>query len=131
MTNDIATARKWTEFVARRPEFSPGIRLVEQFELGDITDLCPCGCNSFSIKLPTDTAVSPLVPPSENGGASFVIEFEAIEPKGTLEFIVYTDPAGNFDGLDVHFNANTEPVPQDLRIAKEPYHVYGPLARKA
>lgn len=131
MTNSIATARKWTEFVASRPEFSPGNRLLEQFEFGDITDICPCGCNSFSIKLPAEAGILPLVPPSVNGGASFLMEFEAIEPKGTLEFIVYTDTAGNLDGLDVHFNANTEPVPEGLRIAKQPYHVYGPLARKA
>lgn len=125
MTNDIATAKKWTEFVAGRPEFSAGRLLLEQFEMGEITDICGCGCNSYSMKPADNVSVPPLVPPGEGGGASFLMEFESVEPNGTLEFILHTDSAGNLDGMDVHFNANSEPVPE------MPYHVHGQLSRKA
>jgi hypothetical protein len=45
-----------------------------------------------------------------------------------LEFILFVDAKGNFDGLDVHFNGNTEPMPESVAFSEPPYHVYGILA---
>ncbi len=61
----------------------------------------------------------------------FLAEFPVEQPPGaSLEFIVYADAKGNFDGLDVHLNGNTEPIPEQLVVSEVPYHVYGILARK-
>lgn len=131
MTNSADTAAHWTKFIAECPEFVAGEALLAQFSAGKITRLCECGCNSFDMVLEEGRQTAPIVPPSGRGHAVFLAEFPTKQPPGaSLEFIVYADAKGNFDGLDVHLNGNTEPIPEKLAVSEAPCHAYGILARK-
>jgi len=129
--NDSATARKWIEFVASRPEFSAGEALLGQFENGRITRICSCGCNSFDFSIEVNAVVPQLASEGGKAGAAFSMEVETMQPNGVLEFVLFTDVAGNLAGLDVHFNANSEPVSESVRLAAKPFHAYGELATNA
>jgi len=131
MTNSAETAAHWAKFIAERPEFVAGEELLAQFNAGKITRLCECGCNSFNVELEEGRQTAPIAPSSEKGQVVFLAEFQIVQPPGaSLEFIVYADAKGNFDGLDVHLNGNTEPIPDKLVVSEAPYHVYGILARE-
>jgi hypothetical protein len=130
MKNSIDTAARWTKFIAERPEFICGNALISQFGAGKITRLCECGCNSFNIELTRNVNTTPMVSPTNGGRAVFFIEFATAEPMGSLELIVFADAQGNWDGIDVHFNGNTEPMPDNFVVVEPPYHVHGVLARE-
>lgn len=130
MTNCTETATRWARFIAERPEFAAGEALLAQFSAGKVTRLCECGCNSFNLELDSNTKTAPIAPPSEKGQVVFLAEFTTTNPNGSLEFILYANAQGNFDGLDVHFNGNTEPIPESFTLSESPYHVYGILARE-
>lgn len=129
--NNGATARKWIEFVARRPEFSAGEALLEQFENGRLTRVCGCGCNSFDFSIAANAVVPQLASKGQSAGASFTMEVETMQPSGVLGFVLFTDAMGNLAGLDVHFNANSEPVPENVQLVAKPFHAYGELATNA
>jgi hypothetical protein len=130
MSNVAETAARWATFIAGRPEFLAGEALLTQFRAGTITRLCDCGCNSFNLELGPNSGTTQIAPPSEKGQVVFLTEFTTADPSGSLEFIVYADAQGNFEGLDVHFNGNTEPIPETFTLSETPYHVYGILAHK-
>ena len=131
MTNSAETAAHWAKFIAERPEFVAGEALLAQFNAGKITRLCECGCNSFNVELEAGRQTVPIAPASEKGQVVFLAAFLAVQPSGaSLEFIVYADANGNFEGLDVHLNGNTEPMPNKLVVSEVPYHVHGILARE-
>ena len=130
MANTIATAIKWLNFVATRPEFRPGLALLQSNQPEFITELCDCGCNSFSFKGEL-AGTEALTQPSKSGHLAFQLEFESGTPQGSVEFLLYTDAEGRFDGMDVHFNGNTEPMPEEASLVEPPFHVYGELANEA
>ena len=124
-------ARRWTEFVARRPEFQPGQRLLEQFEVGDVVRLCDCGCNSYEFKLREGSAVAPLTSPAERGGCAFTLEFATAEEGKTVGVLVHVDAAGNLSGIDVDYCANSFPMPESPKLIEPPFHVSGHMANAA
>lgn len=127
MSNSAEIARKWTRFIAGRPEFREGQRLLEQFEAGNISRLCDCGCNSYDISVAA-AGIPPLARPSERGGLAFQAEFECAEPRGTVSFLLFVDAPGNLAALDVNFSGNTEPMPASPRLVEPPFHVSGELS---
>lgn len=129
MNNSPETAKTWVEFIAAREEFSCGEKLRAQFSKATLTHFCECGCQSFNAEVSDSSQAEPIAPPSERGGLAFMLEFKTSNPEGSLEFIVYADKSGNFDGMDVHFNGNSDPAPEAFEIEEPPYHVYGILAR--
>ncbi len=128
MKNTLESAKHWVSFIAARPEFACGEKLLTQFGNAKLTNFCACGCQSFNAEVAVGTLIEPIAPQSERGGLAFALEFKTTNPEGSLEFIVFTDKYGNFDGMDVHFNGNTEPVPESIQIEEPPYHVFGVLA---
>lgn len=130
MNNTATTAARWVAFIAARPEFRAGEALLAEFKAGKVSRLCECGCNSFNLELDPNPSTVPIAPPSEKGQVVFLAEFTTTNPSGSLEFIVYANAQGHFDGLDVHFNGNTEPIPESFTLSEAPYHVYGMLARE-
>ena len=131
MSNGFAHSRKWTEFIASRPEFRPGQALAEQFAAGEVTRLCDCGCNSYDFRLPPGAGVAPLAPPSEHGGCAFELEFQTSERSKTVSFTLFLDKDGNLAGLDVDYCANSFPMPQHVDLVEPPFHVHGELANEA
>ena len=123
MANSAELAAKWTKFVAARPEFPAGPRLLAQFTAGRITRLCDCGCNSFDFASAEDPNISTLVQPSGGFGSVFELEFRTNEEVGSLEFCVFADDAGRFAGIDVSYCANSYPVPPNVEVTEPPYHV--------
>lgn len=127
MTNTKETAAKWTAFIADRPEFPAGERLLEALRAGEIIRLCDCGCNAFDLTVPKDSGVKPI---SKTGGygSVFEISFEARgegppNNQGSLEFIVFADNQGHLSGIEVDFCGNSYPIPNSLEVASAPYHV--------
>ena len=128
--NDAATARHWTEFLAKRSEIIGGERLLQQFAAGTITRLCDCGCSSYDLKVSRDADMQPLVPAKgHRGGCVLSMAFNLTDRPGTVEFDVFVDSDGFLAGVDVACNANSAPVPPDPRLVEPPFHVHGPLAQ--
>jgi hypothetical protein len=131
MKNTASIARKWTEFLASRPELKAGPTLLAQFLAGDITRLCDCGCNGYEFKLRSGSSVAPLAPPTEKGCVAFQMAFQTETPETSVELLLFVDSSGNLAGLDVDFCGNTCPMPEAVSLVEPPYHVYGALARHA
>ena len=131
MKNTLSLAHAWTEFVAARPEFKCAEALLQQFNAGDITRLCDCGCNSYEFKLHPGANVPSLAPPVERCGCVFELEFQTEEWGKTVSFSLFLDSDGNLSGLDVEYCANSFPMPESPRLSEPPFHVHGMLAHEA
>jgi len=129
--NSMVLAERWTRFLASRPEFRPGQLLIEQFDAGEVTRLCDCGCNSYDFRVAPDTQVKPLAPPSEVGGMAFELEFRDDGSHRTVSFRLCVDNAGNLAGLDVEYCGNSEAMPQNVHLVEQPFHIRGVLANEA
>ena len=120
MGNSVAKATHWTAFLAARPEFPLGDRLLDAFRAGQITRLCDCGCNTFDITVPEGTV--PLTSPGASGSV-FELSFQ-VEDSGSLEFVLFVDRRGQFSGIEVDYCANSYPVPEAPVVKEPPYHVH-------
>jgi hypothetical protein len=129
--NSLEKARLWTEFLAAREEISGCERLLAHFNAGTISRICDCGCNSYDIKVPIDSGLEPLLPSKERGGCAFSMAFNLSNRPGSIEFDVFIDAGGYLAGVDVSCNANSEPVSEKPQLAEPPYHIHGPLMRRA
>jgi|ERR1700690_1047404 len=127
--NDAATARHWTEFLASRKEMAGSKQLLQHFTAGTITRICDCGCNSYDLKVPRDSGLLPLLPAKGRGGCVLSMAFKLGDRAGSVEIDVFLDAEGYLAGVDVAFNANSEPVPNNPQLVEPPYHVQGPLAQ--
>jgi len=123
MINDARRAEYWTRFLATRPEFPCGSRLLAQFEAGKITRLCDCGCNSYDLAPGTLSDAAPMAQATGGSGSVFEMAFRTINVPGTLEFVLFADAEGRCTGLEVDFCANSCPVPSELTCEEAPYHV--------
>lgn len=130
MSNAHSLARRWTELIAKRPEFSCGELLLRQFSAGAITRLCDCGCNSYDIAVPRDKDLPPLVEAGERGGFVFQLEFNTNEPGKTVGFTLFVDKDGYLAVLDVDCCGNSFPMPENPTLSEPPFHVHGVLSRQ-
>ncbi|MBO6506869.1 MAG: hypothetical protein JJ977_18880 [Kordiimonadaceae bacterium] len=126
MTNSREVAEKWTRFISDRSEFSKGDVLLKQFQECERIEPCDCGCNSYSCELPSNAQ-----PIADTTGLAFEISFRTSAPEGTVDLLVHIDKRGNLGGIDVHFNSNSEAMPENPRLIEPPQHVHGPLATGA
>lgn len=76
MANAETTAATWVAHLAGHADVSVGPRLRAHFEAGRITRLCPCGCHSFDLEIPTAARLEPLGEPGTPGKV-FEIAFES------------------------------------------------------
>lgn len=122
MKNTEARARRWVEFLVGRPEFEAADRFLAAVNVGRITRLCDCGCNSFDLEIPAQCDVQPLASPGAPGSV-FEMEFRTSEENTSLAFIVFADERGHLAGVDVDYCANSFPVPEVPVLIEPPYHV--------
>jgi len=120
MANDLARAEFWKGFVANQCEYPAADRLRAQLADAEFYDFCECGCNSFAVKANKDAP--PLVPPHSGPGhrAIYTADFKMADDR-TLEIILFADPSGNLDYIEVDCCANSYPVP-DLIEVGQPFH---------
>jgi hypothetical protein len=120
MANDFARAEFWKGFVANQCEYPAADRLQAQLAGAEFYDFCGCGCNSFAVKANKDAP--PLVPPHSGPGrrAIYTADFKMADDL-TLEIILFADPSGNLDYIEVDCCANSYPVP-DLIEVGQPFH---------
>ncbi len=133
-----ANADAWVKFLSQRPEFPAGNRLLRAWEAGQLTRLCHCGagCQSFDVKVPNDTDVEPLIRAAGSGGAIFMMTFSVTAPdaspgQGLLQFVVFADQRGHFDGMDVMYCVGAYPMPRHLIFTEPPVEVEGALLSDA
>jgi hypothetical protein len=127
--NTPELARQWTEFLAARKEFPRSEQLLEHFNVGTITRICDCGCNSYDLKVSRDCGLKPLMPASQRGGCVLSMAFYFCNRPGSFEIDIFVDGDGYLAGIDVSCNANSEPVPIKPELVEPPFHVYGALTQ--
>ena len=118
----------WVNFITERCEYPAPALLREQLLHTTFEEFCPCGCNSFSVRVENKERLRPLVPPQDNvptGRRRYAI-FEAnfrLEDGKTIEIVIFADDEGNLDYVEVDCNANSEAVPQEVIVPDRPFHV--------
>jgi len=122
-SNTPERARKWLNYIAGRPEFPRGSRLLSAFSAGEITRLCDCGCNRFDLELPDDTDVEPIATANDRYGAVFQLDVPLRNEPFEMNFIVFASKRGHLAGIDVDYNGNTLPVPDDPDLLDVPSRV--------
>jgi hypothetical protein len=127
--NSPEKARLWTEFLAARKEIPSGDRLLQHFNAGTISRICDCGCNSYNMKVPMNSGLEPLLPPSERGGCVFSMAFNLSDRHESIELDLFVDAGGYLACVGVACNMNSESVPEKPQVAEPPYHVHAALMR--
>src|SRR5947209_5410816 len=122
MANGPARAEFWKEFVANRCEYPAPDRLRAQLADAEFYDFCECGCNSFAVKANEDAP--PLVPPHGGPGhrSIYTADFKMPDDR-TLEIILFADPNGNLDYIEVDCCANSYPIPDLVEVGERPFHI--------
>ncbi len=121
MPNDAARAEFWKEFILSRCHYPAPERLRAHFSAATPHNFCECGCNSFEIVVSKGAAV-PLTAPGRSG-MFFEADFRMGDGR-QLEVLLFADEQGNLAGVDVQCQGNTEPVPDELCLDDEPFHVW-------
>ena len=121
MTNTPERAARWAKFIAARPEFPIGEKLLAAFRAGKISRICECGCNSFDIEVPEESEFALAKPGGY--GTVFEIEFFTHEEGKTLGCFVFVGRNGHLAGIDVDYCGNTYAVPEDPVLTEPPFHI--------
>lgn len=114
MPHSIENARRWLDLILEQE--LPQIDLIrEHASLGVITDLCPCGCHSFAIKIADGTDLRPLPILS---GLFCELAFETNDER-ELNVLLFTDSRGYLCQVKVQFHAcNLYPINDDVQVSK-------------
>src|SRR5882757_3386546 len=86
--------------------------------------------SAAALVVPADSGLEPILAPRARAGCVLSIAFHLLASPGSIEFDVFLDGSGYLAGVDVAFNANSEPVPDDPQMLDSPYHIHGPLIRE-
>ncbi|SEH14486.1 hypothetical protein SAMN05428974_1200 [Sphingopyxis sp. YR583] len=116
MANDAARAAFWRDFILARCGYPAPRRLAAQFDDCRFEGFCPCGCNSFAVRSPTDVT---LVRPAKTGGAVFGTDFRMHDGR-MLTVTLFSGVDGRLDMIDVYCDENSAPVPPIVDIKGEP-----------
>jgi hypothetical protein len=131
VTNGVATARRWIEYLASRKDLPLGSAALEHFEAGTITRICDCGCNSFDLSVPNDSKLQPLIRPSDGrSGAILTVGYHTGGGErlaDAVEFVIFADVNGYLSGIDVEFCGNSAPMPEDVVLIEPPFLLQGAL----
>lgn len=122
MLNGPARAEFWKEFVVSRCGYPAPERLRGQLADAEYSEFCDCGCNSFAVKVAQ--GAQPLVRSGGGYGSIYTADFKLSDQR-TLEIILFADDAGNLAYVEVDCCANSEPVPDAIDAADEPFHTSG------
>lgn len=120
MSNSKAKARRWVEFLADQPAAPWGKLLQAHFEVGHITRLCECGCNSFDLEIPAGVSIEPIAELCRPGKI-FEIVYES-SAAAEVAFLVFVDERGYLSSLDVTCgDGNQAAMPDDMQLGQVIY----------
>jgi hypothetical protein len=124
MANGPARAEFWKEFVTTRCMYPSAERLREQLAEAEFSDFCDCGCNSFAVK--ASESAPPLTHRHDGPGHRSIYEAEfMMADERTLEIILFANPDGDLDYIEVDCCANSYPVPDMIEADTQPFHTWG------
>ncbi len=114
----------WKNFLVWHSGFPQPERLAAQLAAASFSEFCDCGCNSFAVSVPLELGLAPLSSPGKGYGACFQ-SASWLQPSGkSLEFVLFSDEAGNLAFVEIDCNGNSEPVPSIVEVNGPPYHVH-------
>jgi hypothetical protein len=121
---DSQRLKFWVDFIVNHSGFPALDKLAAQFAAASFSEFCNCGCNSFKVSVSDASGLRPIAKPGDRSGVGAVYESSFyLESSGkSLELILFADSAGNLAYVEIDCNANSEPVPEVIRVGK-PYHV--------
>ena|ERR1017187_9136938 len=113
MANSHIKAEKWIEVLLNQE--LPKSLVKEHFAAASVCKPCECGCNSFSLTIPTHVSLPPL----QNGNGLFCEIAFKTNFEYELDILLFTDERGYLSGVDVTYgSANHACIPEDLEIGK-------------
>jgi hypothetical protein len=110
MANTRAHAHKWISVLMTQdlPFIDP---LSRQIAVGEVGELCQCGCHGFAFEVPADVKVPPL---QDGKGLFYELAFRSNFPE-EIDILIFTDERGYLSWVDVMYGAtNIGPVPEGL-----------------
>jgi hypothetical protein len=127
MENSPLRAAFWVNFITEQCDYPAPHILRDQLAHATFEEFCPCGCNSFRVRVQRSHRLRPLVPPKDQvlpgrTRAIFEADFRCEDGK-TIEIIMFADDEGNLSYVEVDCNANSEPVPQEVIASDRPFHI--------
>lgn len=127
MENGPNRAAFWVNFITERCEYPAPVLLEEQLMYATFEEFCPCGCNSFGVRVQNRDRLRPLTLPRNKvltGGHYAIFEADfRLEDGKTIEIIIFADDEGILDYVEVDCNANSEAVPQEVIVPDRPFHI--------
>lgn len=120
--NNKERAKFWVEFIFQKGKYSNPVALKEQFNSGEFSEFCDCGCNSFKVKVPKSQKIKPIATAGAYGPFHECNYFLEEEDK-TLEIILFADEEGYLTYVEIDCSANSFPVPEIINVKGEPFHV--------
>lgn len=135
MENGPERAAFWVNFIADRCEYPAPVLLRDQLVHATFEDFCPCGCNSFGVRVEHSSGLRPLVPPKDEvrpgrNGVIFEADFRLSDGKA-IEIVIFADDEGHLSYIEVDCNANNEAVPQEITAQERPFHVHASASLNA
>ena len=117
----------WIDFIVGNAGFPSPDRLAAQFNAAQFSEFCDCGCNSFKVSVPVNSSIEPIATPTARAGARAIFQssFHLNSSGKSLEIALFADALGNLAYVEIHCNANSEPVPESITVQDGPYHVHG------
>jgi len=125
--NNEEKSRFWVEVVCGIGKYSNPQLLKEHLDRSTFSEFCDCGCNSFKVEIDKSAGLSPISKLGKYGPifeCDFYLGGESVEPRRTLEIIIFTDEDGYISYFEVDCCANSYPVPDKVDLEGEPFHVY-------
>lgn len=123
MINDLSRAEFWKKFILQKCGFPKHESLAEQFENAELFDFCTCGCNSFAVRIKSDSNIAPLVSIGRYG-LIFEADFYLIDEDKTLEILLFAGSSGYLEYVEIDCCANGFPVPGEIQVNGPPYHLF-------
>jgi hypothetical protein len=114
MPNSIEKARSWLEILKRQalPNYDS---FIQQLAVGQITNVCQCGCNGFDFHVPDAQSSIPL---KAGPGLFCELAFESNLPE-EVNILIFTDFRGFLSRVDVTYGAsNAGAMPDSIHPVK-------------
>lgn len=114
MPNSLEKAQSWIDLLRQQALPNHDV-LIQQLNIGHVTDLCECGCNGFGFFVPDTPSLTPL---QVGSGLFCEVAFES-DCTEEIDMLLLTDARGFFSGVDVTYGmANIDPMPESIRATK-------------
>lgn len=120
MVNGPESAKFWSEVITSRCGYPAPRRLAAQFAAAEFHDFCPCGCNSFGVRILGSAGAPPLAAASTLPRVIYEANFMLPEGK-QIEILLFADASGNLSYVEVDCCVNSYPIPDDLELPEAPY----------